>query len=607
MSAGLLAGLIWGAVFASAEASILDEAEDALVLFQKRKSVKLVGEGLLPPPTDINGIPDKLLLNYRQRITPGQANLLIRESQKNLNRTLSLHQGMQVIFYDDNDCYQSIARVHSSAFARDFHDEKMEIWKSDVCRLAMLYEHGGYSFDNDVEVVKDVRTAIPANASISTVLALPRANPPNTIFNSFIAAMPQHPAIMDAMDGVWAWYLAKQRLSHTGFDWKDHRMIVSEVLGSSLLKWLDVDKLEIKRQYRTPYKEQKEFAYFFSESEELLDSYRLQRRSGRGGGCNVAVVDGEQAIAWSRFVGSTQWCRKVNQPFSDSNVAFIDAAGREFMDNLIPNKLLFNFKVHLFTPEAEKNYAELQRNVNNIINHHTGMEVIFYDNKDCYRSIKRVHSAELADYFENETTGMFKSDICRLAQLYEHGGYYFDNDMEVMQDMRRSLPPGVSFSSVLALARCNRPNSLFQAFAAVMPRHPLIMDALNGTLKWYAKEEYKDLRGVPTGYKRLMGTEVLGSSVMRWLGVDTLKTGLIQQRASPSVNFFQRDWPGQLEFAYFFDEAEGDLDKYGLRARRGKGGSCNIFVRDNAQPLAWSRFVGSGLWCDHEKPWFGFR
>ena len=63
-------------------------------------------------------------------------------------------------------------------------------------------------------------------------------------------------------------------------------------------------------------------------------------------------------------------------------------------------------------------------------------------------------------FFDKERYGPYKSDICRLSTLYEGGGYYFDNDFEVSQDVRPLLPSNISLSTVLEL---DSTRNIFQA------------------------------------------------------------------------------------------------------------------------------------------------
>lgn len=117
-------------------------------------------------------------------------------------------------------------------------------------------------------------------------------------------------------------------------------------------------------------------------------------------------------------------------------------------------------------------------NVNRIVDLFSDIhDVEFLDDAGCSAAIEKAHSKELAMYFEKEQTGMYTSDICRLAQLALKGGSYMDTDLAVMQDMRKTVPPQASFASVIALPwkGPRNPNEIFQAFLAAAPRHPVIL------------------------------------------------------------------------------------------------------------------------------------
>jgi mannosyltransferase OCH1-like enzyme len=52
------------------------------------------------------------------------------------------------------------------------------------------------------------------------------------------------------------------------------------------------------------------------------------------------------------------------------------------------------------------------------------------NDSDCEQLIE-IASPSVVPHFLDERTGMYRGDICRVAALYLHGGYYFDLDMEV--------------------------------------------------------------------------------------------------------------------------------------------------------------------------------
>jgi hypothetical protein len=85
----------------------------------------------------------------------------------------------------------------------------------------------------------------------------------------------------------------------------------------------------------------------------------------------------------------------------------------------------------------------------------------------------------LLQYFNNETEGAFRSDICRIADLYLKGGFYMDNDMRSMEAVM--LPDHITFSTVLE----NNEQNFFQSFLASTPKNPVLKKALQVMLGHY--------------------------------------------------------------------------------------------------------------------------
>lgn len=150
----------------------------------------------------------------------------------------------------------------------------------------------------------------------------------------------------------------------------------------------------------------------------------------------------------------------------------------------IPDTLLFNYKKVLIDEGlglTDKEH-QLVTNVINTINvfkkRNPKTKVLFADDAMCKDMIMQAHGEELATVFENEKTGMFKSDICRLSQLYIHGGHYFDNDLEVVKVPNSYFEKCTSFASVLGQSQ-----NIFQAYLAAAPGHPLIKLAMDRLLE----------------------------------------------------------------------------------------------------------------------------
>jgi len=268
----------------------------------------------------------------------------------------------------------------------------------------------------------------------------------------------------------------------------------------------------------------------------------------------------------------------------------------EYVARSIPDRLVFNHKAQLLATSSLDSpiidqilNVPLRENVNKIIHLHRHSslhpnitDVEFLDDVGCSAAIERAHSRDLAMFFNNESTGMYKSDICRLAQLALKGGYYADNDLDVLADFRTVIPPEASFASVIALPwkGPRNPNQIFQAFLAAAPHHPVILSSLDKGLEFY-KGGNKTLR-------KLLGNNVQGSALVRvayeeWLG-NEMEPGLQEKLGE-----------NKFKYSYLLEEARLKASDPKIQPQIGEGWNCNIAVLDRSQHkvLAWSHIVGS--------------
>lgn len=144
-------------------------------------------------------------------------------------------------------------------------------------------------------------------------------------------------------------------------------------------------------------------------------------------------------------------------------------------------------------------------------------EVRFLSDEECVKMIGQVEP-RLVPYFETENSGAFKADICRVAALQLHGGYYFDIDMETLEAYEP--PPGKLF----ATSRCSlkydpqthveNPNyerlkgegfvsqcGFFQSLLASSPGHPIMKISLDLMLQDYIAENHSPMLGVVMMHK----------------------------------------------------------------------------------------------------------
>lgn len=143
---------------------------------------------------------------------------------------------------------------------------------------------------------------------------------------------------------------------------------------------------------------------------------------------------------------------------SRTSTEIIDTVPRR----LIPHTLWFTYKYDILknkTPEIL--YNNIVKSIDayrQVWSNDTNMEVIFLVDSDCTDLLEEVDhelNLTLASIFRNESDGSFKSDLCRLAALYLHGGYYFDIDMEVIQPIL--LDEGVTFSTATSTIQRKNP------------------------------------------------------------------------------------------------------------------------------------------------------
>lgn len=155
----------------------------------------------------------------------------------------------------------------------------------------------------------------------------------------------------------------------------------------------------------------------------------------------------------------------------------------------IPHALWFTYKHNILTNKTPqifyKNIVKSIDSYRNAWKNDPNMTVKFLVDSNCTDLLKEVDqelNLSLSNSFLAVTSGAFKSDLCRLAVLYLHGGYYFDIDMEVIQPIL--LGDEISFSSATSTIR----PVFFQSYLASTPRHPIIRRNLDTMEEYYRGE-----------------------------------------------------------------------------------------------------------------------
>jgi len=231
----------------------------------------------------------------------------------------------------------------------------------------------------------------------------------------------------------------------------------------------------------------------------------------------------------------------------------------------IPRRLVSNHRVDLTKGEAlQGKDRSLQENFRSAVS--TIMpdgKVEFVSDDGCRSLLQDIDGLgeRLVKGFNGETDGRLKSDVCRLAQLYDLGGIYIDTDIVPQLDVISLLQPCTTFATARTtkMRDTKHPPGFFQALIAVSPRHPLILKALEVHLQWYAaKDQHQQgtIQRVTKGNQNAnVGTVLLRDAFQEWAGAESLV-----QLETKGIVTHSDGQSSQLFFEQSLDEAKQTLN-----------------------------------------------
>jgi hypothetical protein len=198
-------------------------------------------------------------------------------------------------------------------------------------------------------------------------------------------------------------------------------------------------------------------------------------------------------------------------------------------------------------------------------------EVVFLTDIDCVRVLKATEP-RLLKYFKKEE-GMYKADMCRVAELLLHGGYYFDVDLLAVHPVSPS--ESVGFSTVRG---SNWPKfGFFQAFTACAPGHPILRKSLDILLEVYqGKRKRKGWIGPATmqiAYEQYLNETLPEEASRDLLLFDEVAIKYVQKKKQPK---------------YLLGVPQQNLPRNGFRRA-----ACNFVVYDDATQYFFSRVNGT--------------
>jgi len=125
---------------------------------------------------------------------------------------MSRQTGLRTIrFHSDAQCFRDLILNEYTDLAYAILNEKYPPYRSDVCRLWYLKEQGGYYFDTDMVVVKNI-VGIVAQSGVSFASAVEQSH--GGIHNGFLAVDAHHYIVERAFEYMDLFYQKKIDLNH---------------------------------------------------------------------------------------------------------------------------------------------------------------------------------------------------------------------------------------------------------------------------------------------------------------------------------------------------------------------------------------------------------
>ena len=194
----------------------------------------------------------------------------------------------------------------------------------------------------------------------------------------------------------------------------------------------------------------------------------------------VNMVSMKDICLMSCFIGMIYILTCTTSTFFFSNHEFIQER------HTIPRIALFNHKINLL---QNKTYdTEIYDNIQRTLKIVEPYKVIFYSDDDCHYLLGELEDEWNMKALQNTYVmlldGRIKSDMCRLAMLWKYGGFYFDNDIFLLQDLTKNILPTTEFVTCKTTTLIRNTPGFFQAFIGSIPRNKVLKQALYYHTTW---------------------------------------------------------------------------------------------------------------------------
>ena len=414
---------------------------------QKSTNLLRKSRSLAYSNTDIVTIPRTLWVDDKpDKISDKNIQKLVHKYKNALG-----DENIQVQKLTKATCKDAISKIPIDVVASDelFKFFVLEDRENYICRIAVLFLFGGYSFQKDVDIIQPY---IAPNSDISFIGV---AGTNNGMFDgSFIASRPNHKLLYHALQKYVLLAKGQLQLEGSGSFESSPQSKFSEIMRASYL--------EVFHEYPNS---KDTMVMLYAEHLDDLKQYNeykyIRKQDGKGKYCNFVTVDNytKKAYFYALFPGVNPFlCDKVLPS--------------------IPRKLWFASKHELSTlAESNKKHHDNIQNTIKAYKKAWGDDDIEYeilDYKACMSLIVDFHSSILLKsymqgfkYHANEGF-----DICRAVVLFQHGGYFFNDEVKVVEAY---LPDkDKTFVGVIKLS-----GSFLSLFIASAPNNPIISDIVS--------------------------------------------------------------------------------------------------------------------------------
>ena len=207
------------------------------------------------------------------------------------------------------------------------------------------------------------------------------------------------------------------------------------------------------------------------------------------------IVPNDKPVQWLRKKPKGQHLNEQNGPTSQLHAIPKVLIFTYFKDLLSKDTLLDDDEERVLAANVRHSIDVMNTTKSNGESSSLSSDLIvrFLTDEDCIRSLERVYPP-LVPYFEQESTGMFKADMCRGSALYETGGFYLDVDVGIRTNFWASYPPGLllpttEFVTALVHRQSIYLNHFFQAVIGAAPQSPILYKYLEKFYQHYRSRE----------------------------------------------------------------------------------------------------------------------